>query len=182
MKGIQVEIDGMNFYVLGSSDEKRLKEMAQDLTRRIQETAASNFRLNQVQGLVLTSLNLMDELYQAREETKDLTANDPKLENLRLLQEENRKLEGQVAQAKEDRKDWHKKWESLNEDRQSLEARLKKLDGEKASLEKEKQGLVDQGRSLEQKIKELEDKVYEDQMTLVDLQKEISILNGSEED
>ena len=49
-------------------------------------------------------------------------------------------------------------------------------------MEKEKQGLVDQGRNLEQKIKELEDKVYEDQMTLVDLQKEISILNGSEED
>ena len=55
-KRIEVVIDGMKFFVCGDDDEKYIKDLAKELDGKIKETSKSNYKLNQVQSLVLLSL------------------------------------------------------------------------------------------------------------------------------
>ena len=51
-KRIEVNIDGMKFYVMGNDNEKYIKDLAADLDEKIKETARTNYKLNQVQTLL----------------------------------------------------------------------------------------------------------------------------------
>ena len=50
----------MNFYVVGG-EEQKVRKFADDLDKRIKMVQNSNYRLNQVQALILTALNILEE-------------------------------------------------------------------------------------------------------------------------
>ena len=104
MDRIKVDIDGMNFYVVGSDDQEKIQKMAGELTQKIQETAKANYRLNQVQGLVLTALNLLNDLHQAQENLDDLASENPENEKIQKSQEENQALKKQEQKLLEEKR------------------------------------------------------------------------------
>ena len=79
-KRIEVNIDGMKFYVMGNDNEKYIKDLAADLDEKIKETARTNYKLNQVQTLVLCALNVLDDFEKMKSDKDDLasTSDDKK--------------------------------------------------------------------------------------------------------
>lgn len=182
MDRIKVDIDGMNFYVVGSDDQEKIQKMAGELTQKIQETAKSNYRLNQVQGLVLTALNLLNDLYQARENLDDLASENPENEKIQKSQEENRALKEEEQRLLEEKKGLQEKVRDLTQKKKDLEGEVRELKGYLDLAKRDLKSAQDQVALFDQKEKAYEDKIYQDQVTIVDLQKEVSLLKGSEEE
>lgn len=182
MERIKVNIDGMDFYVVGSEDKEAVEDMACELTERIQETNKTNYRLNQVQGLVLTALNLLNDLHETEKNMESLVAKDPENQKTHQLQEEKEALKEEVEELKEQKAKLEDRFSGFQREKEDLD---KDLRSTKASLEKLKRDLRDsqeKARVLEEKEKGYEDKIYQDQLTIVDLQKELSLLKGREDE
>ena len=87
-KRIEVTIDDMKFYVMGDDNEKYIKDLASDLDAKIKETARSNYKLNQVQTLVLCALNVLDDLEKMKADKDDLAnTSDDKKEIMEKMEE-----------------------------------------------------------------------------------------------
>ena len=178
---VQVEIAGMTFHVIGEDGGTYVKALADEANERIREVESLNYRLNDVQVYILSLLNALDEKNkQARaQEAADALAGDAqgvkeKLEEIDALKKSLK--ENSDALAAKDKK------------LQESDARLKALDDEKKRLEREKAALIEEKESAEkqlserdEKIRALEEKNYETQMRLVDLNKEIYVLRGDHE-
>lgn len=182
MKRTKVEIDGMQFQVVGNDDSDYIRNMAAELTEKIEEVRNSNFRLNQVQSLLLTALNLLDERERARKQLEELSRSKPgdgvtkeHLEEMDRLKEElsgerrkNEDLEDSAEKMKAKIGDLEEKLrensEKLNDgikETKELKDRMKVLEGEKDKLE--------QGRLNAQK-------------EIVDLNRQLSVLSEDEEE
>lgn len=182
MDRIKVDIDGMNFYVVGSDDQEKIQKMAGELTQKIQETAKANYRLNQVQGLVLTALNLLNDLHQAQENLDDLASENPENEKIQKSQEENQALKKQEQKLLEEKRSLDQKVQDLTQKKKDLEGQVKDLKSHLELTKRDLKSAQDQVALFDQKEKAYEDKIYQDQLTIVDLQKELSLLKGSEEE
>ena len=87
-KRIEVNIDGMKFYVMGNDNEKYIKDLAADLDEKIKETARTNYKLNQVQTLVLCALNVLDDFEKMKSDKDDLAStSDDKKEIMEKMEE-----------------------------------------------------------------------------------------------
>lgn len=88
IKRIEVIIDGMKFLVCGDDDEKYIKDLAKNLDKRIKDTAKSNYKLNQVQTLVLCALNVLDDFEKMKSDKNDLVnASGDKKEIIEKMEE-----------------------------------------------------------------------------------------------
>ncbi|MDO5714532.1 MAG: cell division protein ZapA [Tissierellia bacterium] len=178
MKRTKVEIDGMQFQVVGNDDSEYIRDMAEDLTNRIEEIRNANYRLNQVQSLILTALNILDEKKKLDNRFEELSTADPKAGLSKEYLEEMDQIKQELSAEKEDGaiiKDQNKKFKNkIKQLEEKIKENSKKLN---TSLE-EGQKLKEQMKILEKDKKKLEEGNLKAQKEIVDLNKEISLLSG----
>lgn len=166
-KKIEVSIDGRNFTVVGSDNEKYVRTVANYVDKKIRELTSKNDRLCQTSSATLAALNIADELHKTSQRLDELEseAKDPmeKYGDLRSQLEEAKgiiqDLETQCSRYKDDLlKTKLEKEDIVNE--------IKKY--EQAMELKEKE-LVDSQKM----IKSLQDKVFDNQIELIETKKEL---------
>lgn len=168
-KRVRVTIDDMNFYVVGNENENYIKHLAKDLTERIRTTSDKNYRLNQVQSIVLSALNILDEL----EETKNAhrfvesATGDEKVlveqrERIKVLEEENATIVQALEKARNDSLTLQKKQKEQEEELRvakktilKQEEEINKLKLKSEELEKQKMSLSEQNYASQKKIIDL---------------------------
>lgn len=94
MKKIKVVIDDMNFYVVGNEDEKYIRSLAGELDKNIKEVKRNNYRLNQMQAVLLASLNVLDRA----EKNKKI------LNEVQNISKDEKKLMGVIEELEESKK------------------------------------------------------------------------------
>lgn len=178
---VQVEIAGMTFHVIGEDDETYVKALADEANERIREVESLNYRLNDVQVYILSLLNALDE---KNKQARAQEAADALVGDAQGVKEKLKEIDALKKSLKENSDALAAKDKKLQES----DARLKSLDDEKKRLEREKAALIEEKESAEkqlserdEKIRALEEKNYETQMRLVDLNKEIYVLRGDHE-
>ena len=126
-KRIEVNIDGMKFYVMGNDNEKYIKDLAADLDEKIKETARTNYKLNQVQTLVLCALNVLDDFEKMKSDKDDLASTSDDKKEIMEKMEEIKDLKKQLLIFEEENKKSNKSYRDLQEKNNDLEDRNRKL-------------------------------------------------------
>lgn len=101
---IRVEIDGINFTVSGNADEKYVRGLADFINNAIADNEKSKPYLSKLEGIILLSLNLKDQLEKEKAKYKDLESSmdsSYQAENLKKISI----LESQIESLKKDLKD-----------------------------------------------------------------------------
>lgn len=101
---IRVEIDGINFTVSGNADEKYVRGLADFINNVIAENEKSKPYLSKLEGIILLSLNLKDQLEKEKAKYVDLESSmdsSYQAENLKKISI----LESQIESLKKDLKD-----------------------------------------------------------------------------
>lgn len=101
---IRVEIDGINFTVSGNADEKYVRGLADFINNAIAENEKSKPYLSKLEGIILLSLNLKDQLEKEKAKYVDLESSmdsSYQAENLKKISI----LESQIESLKKDLKD-----------------------------------------------------------------------------
>ena len=127
IKRIEVIIDGMKFLVCGDDDEKYIKDLAKNLDKRIKDTAKSNYKLNQVQTLVLCALNVLDDFEKMKSDKDDLASTSDDKKEIMEKMEEIKDLKKQLLIFEEENKKSNKSYRDLQEKNNDLEDRNRKL-------------------------------------------------------
>lgn len=167
-KKIEVIIDGRNFTVVGGENEDYVRDLAYYVDKNIRKLTSKNESLSQPMAAILAALNIADEFYKTKEKLEGLEnkAKDP----LEKYDEVCEKLEKSKLRIEE-----------LEKENQELGEVLKKWNKEETKLLDEIKGLKSNNESLSNKTKEsqdevkvLQDKNFQDQITLVELKKELN--------
>lgn len=173
-KKINVQIDGRNFTVVGSNSEIYVKELAEYVDCKIKNLTSKNDRLSQTMAATLAALNITDELKNTESKLKELEsqAKEPiekyedVISDFEKAQETIKKLESKCTDYKDDL--LKSKIESENANK-NIKKYIHALDiKEKELVESQKM------------IKSLQDKIYENQIKLIDTKKELSESNNSQ--
>ncbi|CDZ75083.1 Protein membrane [Peptoniphilus sp. ING2-D1G] len=174
---IKVTIDDMNFFVVGNNNSEYINSLAEELDSRIKETQHSNYRLNQVQTLILTALNVLDEKEKIKNEEKSVQrAIEDETEYRNTIRElENAKVKIEVL---------NKSNESLNTNINLLKSKLRSVEEDnreyRARFERQNQKiseLEEKNETLKKEKDTLESQIYESQKRIIDLNRELESLN-----
>ncbi len=172
-KRIEVTIDGMKFYVMGNDNEKYIKDLAADLNEKIQETARTNYRLNQVQTLVLCALNVLDDFEKMKSDKDDLAnASDDKKDIMEKI-EEIKDLKKQLSIFEEENNKVNKSFRNLQEKTNELEDRNRKLNRELMDKNQALMESKEEIKKLEGSISNLEEKNNSASRRIIDLSREL---------
>ena len=137
IKRIEVIIYGMKFLVFGDDDEKYIKDLAKNLDKRIKETAKSNYKLNQVQTLVLCALNVLDDFEKMKSDKNDLVnASGDKKEIIEKM-EEIKDLKKQLSIFEEENKKVNTNYRELQQKTLDVEDRNRKVNRDLLDKNKE---------------------------------------------
>lgn len=101
---IRVEIDGINFTVSGNADEKYVRGLADFINNAIAENEKSKPYLSKLEGIILLSLNLKDQLEKEKAKYVDLESSmdsSYQAENLKKISI----LESQIESLNKDLRD-----------------------------------------------------------------------------
>ncbi|WP_036729153.1 coiled-coil domain-containing protein [Peptoniphilus mikwangii] len=176
-KRIKVQIDDMNFHIIGNDDEEYIKELANDLNNRINNMRSSNFKLNQNQNLILLALNLLDEKEKMKKEyellqiiKEDDDAYKNSLDELEQLREENLKH-------LLDEQDFKNNISKLRDKIKSLEEDNTELRSEALNKNKKIEEMLAVINELKDEKNVLEQQIYDSQKRIMDLNREIENLN-----
>ncbi|WP_455257399.1 cell division protein ZapA [Peptoniphilus asaccharolyticus] len=172
---VKVQIDDMNFYVVGG-EETKVKKFADDLDKRIKTIQNSNYRLNQIQALILTALNILEEKDKEAEKLSNIQEGSVEEKNLNTLNEieelkaklnssisENVKLKEQSERKQKDYDSLINENQKLREDSKQFALKIKELTEEVEKTKSEKNSL--------------EEQIFESQKRIIDLNREIESLN-----
>lgn len=180
MKKIKVVIDDMNFYVVGNEDEKYIRSLAGELDKNIKEVKRNNYRLNQMQAVLLASLNVLDRA----EKNKKI------LNEVQNISKDEKKLMGVIEELEESKK-------SNNEATEKYRAEFKKnreLADEINALKEENKNLIsdisqkkldikllkEDLENQEKSKKKLHDTIYENQKQIIELSRRIENLTNED--
>lgn len=172
-KRVRVVIDDMNFYVKGNDNENYIRDLAKNLDEIIKKTSKSNYRLNQVQAITLSALNILDKLEQERLERKDLeNVSENEKEALNKINE-NKSLKDDISKKDSIIKNLKEQLEKLEKKyKDTEEAYEKELNSNKDNLS-EISRLKDEMKSLSEKNDSLNNKNNEAQKRIIDLSREL---------
>lgn len=180
-KRVQVEIAGMTFHVIGEEDDAYVKELAEEADRRIETLQSKNYRLNDVQLYILSLLNALDDMYKLDKSNREASALSSDAEGIKEKLKEIDELHGQLKERDSALDRVQNRLEAAHTSLKESEGAKKALEREKADLEKALSSARDDVSKKDEQIKALEEKNYETQMRLVDLNKEIYVLRGNDE-
>ena len=181
MSGTKVEIDGMQFQVVGNEDSEYVRRIALDLTKRIEAIRNANYRLNEIQSILLAGLNLVDEKQTLEKRLEELGNANPDSGLSKEYLEEMDRLKDEVQKTREENrvlKDTHQQQQTSITD---LESKLKENSKKLNVILEENQKWKEQGQKWAEEKKKLEDGSLEAQKRIVDLNKEISMLSQNGE-
>lgn len=167
-KKTEVYIDGRNFTVVGSDNEEYIKGLAKFVDSKIKDVSSKNDRLCQTMSAILAALNISDELYKANftlaeleDESKEPIEKYGDLRSeLEEAKEKIQKLELSVIRYKDD----------LLKSKLDNEGVIKELKKQEQALEIKEKELVSSHRM----IKTLQDKVFDNQIELIETKKELT--------
>lgn len=175
-KRIEVIIDGMKFYVLGDDNESYVKNLAQTLDEKIQKTYNSNFRLNQVQSIILCALNILDELERTKRDKIDI--NSMKSDEKAMLEkvEEIKALKNTIENLKKENSNISSQFTNTKEKEHETVEKLKKANQINVDRSKEIATLKADISAYREQIKELDNKHNNAQRRIIDLSRELESL------
>ncbi|MGO1581150.1 MAG: cell division protein ZapA [Peptoniphilaceae bacterium] len=176
---VKVSIDDMNFYVVGGDDPNYVKGLAKDLDVRIKEIQVANYRLNQVQSLILTALNILDEKEKLKKEETIIenSKNDENVIRNNIKEIENlRKI---VDSFDEERKEYKDNIIQLKNKLSEVEDLNKDLKTKNENYLLEIDELKEKTYSLKNEKEILEEQIYDSQKRIIDLNREIESINES---
>ena len=167
-KKTEVYIDGRNFTVVGSENEEYIRGLAKYVDSKIKDVSSKNDRLCQTMSAILAALNITDELYKANETLAELEdqAKEPiekygdVSSELQEAKEKIKKLELSIIRYKDD----------LLKSKLDNEGIIKELKKQEQALEIKEKELV----SSQKMIKSLQDKVFDNQIELIETKKELT--------
>ena len=175
-KRIEVTIDDMKFYVKGNDKEDYIRELAADLDKKIKETARSNFKLNQVQTLVLCALNLLDDFEKMKSDRNDLANLDDDKKEIIEKMEEIKDLKKQLSIFEEENKKANTNFRELQQKTLDVEDRNRKVNRDLLEKNKEITDLKEEIKKLEGNISTLEEKNNNASRRIIDLTRELESL------
>lgn len=180
-KRIKIRIDDMNFYVVGGDNEEYVRALAKTLNRKISETRRANHSLNQVQSLMLTSLNILDEKekLEQQEEIINTTSKDEievknRLKELEDVKKEVSEFEDTKEELDKKLSDYSNKIEELEKEEENYIKLIKEKD---ERIEE----LIEKLNQATFENKKLEGEIYDSQKMIIDLNREIESLTDEEE-
>lgn len=122
---VKVQIKGIDFTLVGYDEERYLEALSRDLNSRIDRIMARNQKLSLVEAVILTSLNLEDDLQKEKMKSNEIIKSFVDGENAKKVELYEKNLE-EIA--------------NLKNTLQEKEAMIKKLiDAEKFSSNKLKE-------------------------------------------
>ncbi len=177
-KRIEVTIDDMKFYVMGDDNEKYIKDLASDLDAKIKETARSNYKLNQVQTLVLCALNVLDDLEKMKADKFDLANTSDDKKEIMEKMEEIKALKKQLSIFEDENKKANQGYRDLQQKTLDLEERNRKLNRDLMDKNQELLDSKEEIKKLEDSISNLEEKNNSASRRIIDLSRELENLYG----
>lgn len=165
---INVLIDGRNFTVVGSEDERYIRELAAYVDANIKKLANKNERLSPAMAATLAAVNITDEYFKLQSKHKELEkrAKEP-LEKYDILKKE---LQDSIDRVKEMEN------RSLSFQDEMIKTKISKEDlfGEMNKL-KEKVELAETKLvKIEELNREYKDNHFKSQLEIVELKKQLS--------
>lgn len=176
-KKVKVQINDMNFYVVGDDNDDYIKGLAKSLDEKIKKVQNSNYKLNQVQCLVLTALNILDEkekFKKEEEKVKEFSKNNELYRKSIKKIEDFEKLEKTYKEEKEKNDSLILRYRNSIKD---LETDNRELRMDKVNKNKEFEDLKTEVESLKKEKQNLEKQIYESQKKVIDLSREIESIN-----
>lgn len=166
-KKIDISIDGRNFTVVGSENEKYVRTIASYVDKKIRELTSKNDRLCQTSSATLAALNIADELYRTKAQLEELEkqSKEPmeKYDNIVSELEKSKatinNLEAECARYRDD----------LLKSKIDAENSMKEIKKYNQALELKEKELVDSQKM----IKSLQDKIFDNQIELIETKKEL---------
>lgn len=173
---VQIKVDGMTFYVVGSDDSEYVKSLATELNEKLEQIYKRNYHLNQTQGLILTALNILDEResIQAQMETAAKAGEDSKVA-YETVEELNR-TKDKLKRTSQEFKQVSDVNEQLSAKVKELQHALKRYEQKNVDLEEKINVYERREEELKQSLEDAREKSYQAQLEVADLNKEISVL------
>lgn len=164
MKTVSVTIDGIDYKIVGDRDEAQIVKIAKYIDKKLGEIRSAAPNLNKVDASVLTSINIVDQLFENKEKVEKLekelrsikegysnTTEDVEKEFDSVL----KKLEVAENKASESEKEIERLKKLVEEkEKEVINKKESNADANKADEESEKKI-----KALEMKLKDMEKKV-----------------------
>lgn len=165
-----VKINGQNFTVVGNESEKYIKYIAEFVDSKINDILSNNKRLGQSAASVLAAFNIADEYYKNCLELEGLKENVVKpLQELESIKKEFEESKEKIKLLKEDN-DGIK--DELLQSKRELEKSTHKNKQYDQALKLKEEELVNSQKI----IADLQNKLFENQIELVQTKKELEEL------
>lgn len=167
-KKINVVIDGRDFTVIGAGEEDYVKNLAKYVDDKIQELNSKNDKLCQTMSATLAALNIADELHTSNKKLSELESQS------REPIEKYDDVTGKYADAIAEVELLKKQCEEYKD--KFLKSKLESDDIEESIKKYEKSMELKEHELLESQklIRSLQDKVFENQIDLIETKKELS--------
>jgi len=169
---VVVNIYDTEYTIIGESSEEYITYIAQKVDETMRKIGNKNGRYSTTMIAVLTALNMADFLYKAQEE-------------ISLLSEENKKLKDEAAAPLEELERLSKEIETIKEKYVITQDALTKTQIELGVINKEKENLVKENKDLRiqldvsnSTLKEMQSKLFENQIELLKIKKELDDLKA----
>lgn len=171
-KKINVQIDGRNFTVVGSNSEVYVKELAQYVDSKIKNLTSKNDRLSQTMAATLAALNITDELKTVESKLKELEseAKEP-IEKYEVVISDWEKSQDKIKELELKCTEYKDELLKSKMDTENVNKSIKKYIH---ALEIKEKELVDSHKM----IKSLQDKIYENQIKIIETKKELNESNN----
>lgn len=167
-KKINVTIDGRNFAIVGTEDEKYIKDLAYYVDKKITGLTSKNDKLSRSMSATLAALHIADELYKSNEDYSILEerAKDP-LEQYDSVCEKLNEAEMKIESYEKVLSDYQENIVEHTSQKEKLADEISKYEEE---LEEKDRRIDD----LEERIKGLQDKNFKNQLELIEIKKELA--------
>jgi cell division protein ZapA len=171
-KKINVLIDGRNFTIIGTEDERYVRELAEYVDVNIKKLSNRNEKLSPAMAATLAALNISDELFKTKNELKDLQkkSKEPleRYEGLKKEIEEYKKTIDELEKKNLEHKD------EVIKTKMNLEELYKSVNLLKEELEEKNNKIKD----LQKEVEEYKEKNFKAQVELVELKKQLTELQS----
>lgn len=167
---INVLIDGRNFTVVGNGSKEYVQMLASYVDEKIKEMTNKNDKLSGSMAATLAALNITDEFYKVNKELKTLK------NQTKAPMEEYNTLHNELKEAKDKIQILEKSCNTYKDELLDAKRENERLN---KNIEKQNQALKLKEKELKDSqnmIKKLQDKIFDNQIDLIETKKELEEL------
>lgn len=176
MGSVAVKIDGFEYNLKGTEDEKYLNEVVKYAEKKMDDLKANNNKLSTAAAAMLTAINLVDEIFKGNSDYTELLKNfetlkssqeelekqiaDLKSENKKLLENETNLLE-QLNESKD-----KESYDKIKQENDELDKSYKELEDNKNKILNDNKQLRFNLKSTKYKLMDMQQKYFDAQIRL----------------